>query len=390
MASTLGRPAEPSLRAARLAVTAIFFIHGSLIAGWAPHIAAIKLRLGMSDALLGWVLLCMAGGALLAMQAIGWLIDRFGSRPPLLVSAVAYCALVNVPVNAPSPLLLALGLVAFGAAAGALDVAMNAQGAIVEARRGRPSMSAMHGFFSLGALAGAGLAAAMLRLGMAPWQHALGLSLAGLAGALVAVRFLLPASVDRGGGRPRSRLRVSRSALVLGLLGGIAMMAEGAMVDWSAVYLRDVAQAPADRAGWAFAGFSAAMAAVRLAGDRINARLGAGLLLRLSALVAIAGCAVMALAPGLVTGIAGAILVGIGAANCVPLVCAAAARSGSGGPGAGSSLALVVGLAYCGFLIGPPLVGGLAELFSLQAAIGVVGALLLVVALTPLPDGDRS
>ena len=187
--------------------------------------------------------------------------------------------------------------------------------------------------------------------------------------------------MDRG-----QRARLSRTALVLGLLGAIAMMAEGAMIDWSAVYMRDVVRVAVDREGWAFAGFSAAMAVVRVAGDRINAWCGAHALLRLSATIAVAGCALMALAPGLITGVAGATLIGIGAANCVPLVCAAAARIRARWPerrkrdGDRGRIVLIAGFCW-----GPPLVGGLSEIFSLQVGIGVIGILLLAVVATPLP-----
>ncbi|MGF1624568.1 MAG: MFS transporter [Alphaproteobacteria bacterium] len=281
---------------------------------------------------------------------------------------------------------LALALFVFGGSAGAMDVAMNAHGAVIEARRGKPCMSSMHGAFSVGALVGAGLGAVMLSAGYAPWEHTLTSSLIAVAVGCICFLFLLPAKVDRGSG-PRRRARLSRTILILGMLGAIAMMAEGAMVDWSAVYMRDVVGAAIAQEGWAFAGFSAAMAVVRVGGDRLSVWFGRQVLMWISTGIAMAGCFLMAALPGLWTGVLGATLVGIGVANCVPLVFAAAARVGGTGA-AGGGLAMVAGLSYCGFLLGPPIVGGLSELFSLRISLAVIGALLLVVAVVRLPGAD--
>lgn len=379
---------EP-VRAARVAVTAIFFIHGAQIAGWAPHIATIKDRLEIGDALLGWVLLCLAAGALSAMLFVGRLIDRFGSRTVTIATMILFCSLVNGPINAESVEVLAVAFFVLGAAAGAMDVAMNAHGAAVEARLGRPCMSSMHGGFSLGALAGAALGTAMLSLGFPPWQHVLTLSLSGLAGLVLCFSFMLPSAIDRRGPRapeqPRRRLRIAPTFLVLGLLGMIAMMAEGAMIDWSAVYMRDVVGATLAQESWAFAGFSLAMATMRIAGDRLNHWFGPQRLFRFGVVIAIGGCALMAGLPGLAAGVVGATMVGVGVANCVPLVCAAAARPGTGGSG----MATVIGISYLGFLLGPPLVGGLSELFSLRISIGLIGIMLLVLVVARLPGSDR-
>lgn len=374
-----------STHSARIAVTVIFLVHGLLLAAWAPHIATIKDRLEMSDGLLGWVLLCMAGGALCAMQLMGRLIDRFGSRPVLMVSTLIYCVLVNGPLHAGSPVELAVALFLFGCAAGSMDVAMNAHGAAVETRHGRPCMSSMHGAFSVGALIGAGFGAVMLGMDFAPWQHTLASTVLAFGMAAVSFLFLLPAAIDRGVG-PRTRVVVTRTIIILGMLGAIAMLAEGAMIDWSAVYMRDVVGVDVAREGWAFAGFSAAMAVIRVAGDRMSLKFGRQRLFKASAAIAIVGCLIMASLPGLITGVLGATLVGIGVANCVPLVFAAAARTGTRGSAGG--LAVVAGLSYCGFLIGPPVVGGLSELFSLRLALAIIAGLLVVLLIARLPGTE--
>jgi predicted MFS family arabinose efflux permease len=268
-----------------------------------------------------------------------------------------------------------------------MDVSMNAHGAVVETMRGRPCMSSMHGAFSVGALAGAGVGAVMLSMGFAPWEHTLASSLTVTLLAIVTFAFLLPARVDSGHG-PRGKARLNRTILVLGVLGLIAMMAEGAMIDWSAIYMREVVGVEVAREGWAFAGFSAAMAVIRIAGDRLSLHLGRTALMRISAAIAIAGLALMAAVPHLVAGVAGATLVGVGVANCVPLVFVAAAKVGGAGA-AGGGIALVAGLSYCGFLLGPPIVGGVSELFSLRWALAGIGALLLVLIVTRLPDGNE-
>ena len=368
----------PARVAGRGAVATLFFLNGAVVASWVPHIPAVKDAHGLGDGALGLVLLAMAAGAVLALPPAGWLVGRLGSRRVTLAAGLALCAGLPLPVLAPTVPALVAALWLLGAANATLDVAMNAHALEVEARAGRPIMSAFHGLFSLGGVAGAGGAALAMAAGMGDVGHVAGVAGAGASGVL-AVRRRLRAGPPAGGpgGQP-GFVRPSRALLGLGALAFLALLAEGAMGDWSAVYLRDHAAASPALAAAGFAAFSLTMAAGRLGGDRAAGRLGAVPLLRCSAaLAALAlGAALGVGRPA--AGLVGFAAVGLGIANLIPLLFRAAGSVPGVGPGTG--LAAVASAGYLGFLAGPPLIGAAAELAGLPAALGGVAAACAVVA----------
>jgi MFS family permease len=379
-ASSLPLPAraEPNPGAARVAVSAIFFINGFAFASWVPHIPTVQSRLALSTSLLGLALLGVAAGALVAMPLTGALVSRWGSRFVTLVSALLLCSLVAFPVRALDFPSLVLALVALGAANGSMDVAMNAHAVAVERRVGRTLMSSFHGLFSLGGLAGAGGSVMLLSWGMTPEAHMLGVAALGGAGVIASARFLLPASAD-GTGAAHAFALPRGPLLVLGAVAFVVMMLEGAMADWSAVYLRQSLAADAGLAGAGYAGFSLAMAIGRLTGDRIVNGLGPRVLLRAGALLAAGGLGAALLLHHPVAAIVGFGCVGLGLSNLVPVLFSAAGRV--------SAIPAAVGIAavsttgYGGFLVGPPLVGLLADWTRLPAALGLLVVFLgLIVA----------
>ncbi len=275
----------------------------------------------------------MAAGALLAMPTGGGLTARFGSAPVTRVAALMLCATMPLPVLAPSLPWLFLAVLLFGAAVGGLDVAMNAHGIAVEARLPRPTMSALHGMWSLGGLAGAGVAA--LLLGRMPGgAHVLTMAALTAVAMWLVMRRLLP-PIDAGA-RGGARFRRPRGAAVgLGALAMLALLSEGAILDWSAVYMRTVLGTEPGLAAAGFAAFSATMAGSRFAGDWVRQRLGAVALVRASALFAGLG-----LAGGLLIGtpaaaIGGFACAGLGLANVVPILFSGGGRLPDQAPGAG-------------------------------------------------------
>lgn len=380
--------AAPGARRARLGIAFIFFANGCGFGSWVPHIPEVRAALGLSDAALGLALLALAAGATVALPASGVLTARLGSRPVTRAAAVLFCAALPLPLLAPDFASLALALALLGMASGALDVAMNAQAVAIEERYRRPIMSSFHGLFSLGGLVGAVLAAGAIQLGLTPFAHLA--SAAALLGTGVAASLfaLLPTAAASGGPilvLPRGRL------VVLGLIALGGLMAEGAVADWSAVYLRDVLATDAAVAALGFAAFSLTMAAGRMTGDAVVARIGpAGVLGAGSALGALTlGAALVAGQPAAaLVGFAG---VGLGLANVVPVVFSAAGRMPGVAPGVG--IAAVSTAGYCGFLAGPPLIGFLAELAGLAVGLGLVALALALMALgggTLKPDEARS
>lgn len=365
------------LATARRAVLTIFFINGAVFASWAPYIPGVQQHHRLSEGMLGLALLCIALGGLVAMSASGWLLGRFGSRAVTATASLAFCLTLPLPVLAPSVPWLIVALLGFGIANGAMDVAMNAQGLAVERGYARPIFSSMHGLFSIGAMIGAVVGGWALATGLAPRTHltaaAFGLGFLSLAAA----RGLLPPEADTKTTESHFA-RPTGPLLGLGGLAFICLLAEGAIADWSAVYLRFVLGTEAGVAAGGFAAFALLMAVGRLTGDRLTGQWGSVLLLRLSGLLATLGLilALWATAPAL--SIAGFGLVGLGLANVVPVLFRAGSRIPGVAPGMG--IAAVATAGYCGFLGGPPLIGFAAEAITLTGALALVAALIGVIA----------
>lgn len=369
------------LRLARVAVTYTFAVSGALLGSWAPRIPQVKTDLALQPGALGLALLAPAAGSLVAMPLAGAAAARWGSRPVTRVLLAAFCLLPGLVGLARGLWSLWLALFAWGTSVGALDVCMNAQGVSVQRGYGRPVLSGFHAAFSLGGFAGAGAGSAAAALGVpVGWQ------LAGLGAVLLAVGWPLSgAFVPDGapdGPRPGTFVLPSGRLLVLGCAAFACFVCEGAAADWSSVHLRESLGAPAGVAGSAFAGFSLAMTAGRVVGDRVTARLGAVRMLRVSAVVAAAGLAA-GLATGTVWGgVAGFCLFGAGLSCVVPILFGAAGRT-AGGAGA-PSIAAVATCGYLGWLLGPTLLGGLAQ------AVGLAGALWALPALAAVAGGLAS
>ncbi|MDI3261835.1 MAG: MFS transporter [Fulvimonas sp.] len=363
--------------AAVLATRLIFLVSGLGMSAWAPMVPYAKSRLGLDDAQLGLLLLFFGGGSMASMPLVGWLSHRFGHRRVIAGAAVLMAFMLPVLAMVPSSPLLALALLVFGAALGIVDVAMNAHAVEVEWHSGRVLMSGFHGWFSLGGLAGALLLSALLALGL-PLALAAGVLAAGLIALVAWLRSrLLPGSTRLPAERQVFALPHGR-VLLLGLLCFVSFLAEGAMLDWSALFLRDFRAFAPSSAGIGYACFSVAMACGRLGGDRLVARLGPEGAVRTGAGLAAFGLALAAGVPWAPATLAGFVLVGLGAANIVPVMFSAAGRQPDSTPA--QALAAVTLFGYLGLLSGPALIGLLSRLSSLPWALFAVAALLLGVA----------
>lgn len=365
------------MRHPRLAVSILFFVNGAVLATWLPHIPAVKARLTSGDGQLGLVLLALAAGSVVALPTAGWLIARWGSRTVASVAAVAFCLAMPLPVLSPSLPVLAATLALLGACNGLLDVSMNAQAAAVEQKFDRPIMSSFHALFSVGGVAGASLAAGAMSAGLGEAAHVLTAGGAGLLAVVLALPSLLPRPRERAGVEP-VLARPSRRLLGLGLLALLGLLAEGAMADWSAVYLRDTLGASPALAAAGFAAFSLAMAAGRFTGDGVVGRFGGRRVLRASGVVAAGGLGGALLLGHPAAGIVGCALVGMGIANIIPVLFSAAARVPGVEPG--RALSAVATTGYLGFLAGPPIIGGIAEAAGLSMGLALVCAACAFVA----------
>ncbi|MFD1702296.1 MFS transporter [Methylopila henanensis] len=366
-----------TLTLARISVAAIFLVSGAGLGVWAAHIPLLKAGLGLDDAGLGFVLLAMGVGAVLAMPVTGLVLHRFGAAPTTIVAGALFSAAVALPPHAPGAAALMASAFMLGALIGGLDVAMNAHAAAIEKALGRPIMSSIHAFFSIGGLAGSAGAGGLIALGMSP---AAGMG-AGAA-ALLAITALaaLRLSIPGGSAEEAHGLRLPKGAVLgLGALALLAFLAEGAMIDWSAVYMSQAVGAGPALAAYGYAAFSAAMTAARLTGDRVVGRLGPLRTVQASGVVAAAGLGLVVAAPAPWVALAGFAIAGLGFANVVPVLFSASTRLPGVAPGA--ALAMVATMAYGGGLMGPPLIGFLSNAYGLRAAFLLLVAAGLVIAL---------
>jgi predicted MFS family arabinose efflux permease len=339
----------------RLATFLVFGVNGAMIGTWVAHIPWLQDHLSISKATLGLCLLCMAAGGLVSMPLTGLLVDRRPSASVTRWASLLFCLMLPLPLLATGPYLLAAILFVFGACNGAMDVAMNAHGVAIQKTVGRPVMSSFHGGWSLGGFVAAGLVVLTAAAGLDPRVESLivGVCLWLLCLAITRRLGEVPAHSSAGQGLALP----TRPVLLIGGLCFLVMLTEGAISDWSGIYLRHNIGASSATAAVAFTAFSLGMAVARLAGDFANERVGALRLLRVgTALVAITLGAVLLIAETIPAAI-GFALCGLGIANAVPLLFSAAGRIDPPGP----SLAAAFTLGYTGFVIGPPVIGVLSD-----------------------------
>jgi len=364
---------------ARAATSVCFFVNGALVGTWVAQIPFVQDRFDVSKATIGVVLLFMAAGAFVAMPLTGHVLDRRASPRVLRLAALVYPPLLLLPLAASGPVLLAAALIVFGAGNGAMDVSMNAHGVAVEREGGKPIMSSLHACWSFGGLAGAGAVAAAVALGVDPRiQGAVATGILWLL--VVAATTRLGSASLHAGEDPRSTgvALPSRPVMLIGALCFLVMTTEGAVADWAGIYLTGETGASHAVSATGFAGFSLGMALARLGGDGLVARYSRRSVLVGGAALAAVSLAALLLAGQAVVAVIAFVLVGVGVANAVPLLFSAAGRV----PPAGPSLAAVFTIGYLGFILGPPVIGVLADAITLTWALALVcGALVLVAAL---------
>ncbi|MFJ4798223.1 MFS transporter [Kitasatospora purpeofusca] len=376
--------------AARLALTAFFAVDGLLFAAWVVRIPDIRNQVSASHGALGLALLCVSAGAVATMPVVSRLCLRYGSRP-ITVASLALLA-VAVPLPAHTHSVPALGgvLLLFGAGYGGANVAMNSAAVEIVSELGRPVMPSFHAGYSLGGLLGAGAGGLLAgTLTAAQWLAAaglLGLVVTALAGAALlrspAARPVGTASAAssfsssaRGGTRGAGRVLV----LLLGLTAFCTAYGEGAIADWTTVHLTDDVRAGAQAAAAGYVAYALAMTTGRIGGTWLSVRLGQHRVMLLGGFTAAAGMLLAALAPLVPLALAGFVLVGLGLANLFPL---AIAQAGAVGGPRGVALASTLG--YGGMLIGPPVIGFLADATSLPLALTTVAVAATAAALLPL------
>lgn len=364
-------PGRSEQRATRM----VFFMAGFATAAWAALVPFAKYNTGVSDGTLGLLLLSLGGGALVAMPLTGMLTALFGCRRVMVVSVLIFSAILPLLAVTSDARLLALALLLFGIGVGTTDCAMNVQAIIVEKASPRPLMSGFHGFYSVGGIAGAGAMSGMMSLGLSASAASLATTIIVLLLLTLCVRgFLTYANPQEG-----PAFAVPHGiVLLLGAVCFIVFLAEGAVLDWSAVYLTEYRGLSEARGGLGFACFAATMTLGRLTGDRIVARLGQQRIVFTGALVAATGILLTVWGGSWELALMGYALVGMGCANIVPVMFSAIGRQ-TAMPQV-LAVPAVTTLGYMGVLAGPASIGGIAHHSSLAVAFIVVAIAMLAVA----------
>ncbi|MEU7280055.1 MFS transporter [Streptomyces sp. NPDC045431] len=376
--------------AARAAVSVFFFVLGAGFGSWVVRIPDVQQDIGLSKGSLGAALLAVTVGSLIGMPLAGWLGTRLDGAWVLRLSGAVLALSVALPPYATGWWSLAAALVVLGLGNGALGVAMNVQGSLVERTVQRPIMSSLHGVFSIGGLTGSLAGGALSSAGVTPQLHLSATALTLLCLTFAAAPWLLPAPANREGRAPVFALP-DKVVLTGGVVAFCVLFGEGAVSDWSAVYLKTDLSSPA-LAGIGYAAFAGAMAAGRLAGDRLAEAAGPRRLVTLGGLIGTAGISAVVLMPEPLVAIPGFGLMGLGLSVVYPQVLSAA---GAGSPSPDTAIAAVSTIGYLGFLIGPPAIGGLAEMTSLRLAlvlVAVCSALIIPLAhraLATAPSAHR-
>jgi MFS family permease len=382
----LGRP---NARGARLAVTAVFFVHGLLFASWVAHIPHVKEQLRLGNGALGFALLGAPLGSVLAMALAARLLPRLGSRRLLQIALLGYCVAGPLVGLGRSLAGLFFSLLVWGAFQGTLDVSMNTQGLSVERATGSPLMPGFHGAWSLGSFAGAALGTVGVAIGLSLSDQVLVLAAPSLFIVGMLTTQMLPEeiTVTSESHRRASLRRTLRNATIV-VLGAIAfadMLCEGAAAEWSAVYLRDNKHTTLAFAGLGFTIYSLAMVSVRLSGNRLLRWRRPEHLLPV-----LAGVATVGLGLGLVSNETAVLLAGFGFLGCglalvVPTVFSAAGRVSGVHPG--TAIAVVSAFGWTGFVCGPPIIGQIASAWSLRIALGLLPVLTGLIALATARSG---
>ncbi len=356
-------------------MAATFAANGFLVGSWVPRIPEVKHHLGLSDAALGVALLAPAVGALLSMRWSGRASARVGSARTTRIAFISFCALSCLPGLATNLGLLWLALMLWGTALGGLDVAMNAQGVTVEHEYQRPVLSSFHAAWSLGSLVGAlagGLGAAW-RVPLAAQQGVLGAVLIVIVVVLGRAYLVDPPAVDDPAPAARHRGLPEWRLILLGVAAVCALLSEGAVADWSGVLLRDHLHVAAAQVGLAYAAFSLTMTGGRLVGDRVVARLGRARSLAVLSLIGAVGLAAGLATDDFVGTVVGFALLGVGLSVMVPVFFSTAADGATPGP----AIATVSTFGYSGFLVGPSVIGVIAQATSVPFALWLIPVITL-------------
>jgi MFS family permease len=353
------------LQKRRIALGSIFFIAGLCFASWASRIPDIQEKFHLSEAQLGTLLLGLPIGSLMALPLAGWAVHRFGSKSVIQIGCLGYMLFLPLIGFSNSIIALIPVVVVFGMIGNMMNISLNTQALALEDSYGRSILASFHGLWSLAGFTGAGIGAGMIFMGVAPKMHYLFIAGIVLAVTLISRTFLINEQRTGGGGGLVLR-KPDGLLLRIGLIAFLGMLSEGCMFDWSGVYFNKVVQIDPSLVALGYVSFMGSMAAGRFVTDRIINKIGRLKLLRLSGTMIFLGLLIAVIFPEPFFATIGFLMVGFGVSSIIPISYSTAGRSKLYSPGV--ALAMVSTISFFGFLLGPPLIGYIAELFTLKVS----------------------
>lgn len=368
----------------RIAVSVYFFCLGLSFASWASRIPDIKTTLHLSEAFLGTLLLALPAGQMLTLPFSGRIVARYGSKITLGIAFVGYAfSLTNLGL-AKEGWQLGLALFAMGVFGNMSNISVNTQAVSVEKQYGRPILASFHGVWSSAGFTGALVGLLMIKLRLTPYQHFWIVALVGIVSTVIANRFLTESATTAAEPKKENAKSslFSRPPLViiqLGLIGFCCMASEGTMFDWSGVYFQKIVKAEGSLIPLGYASFMIMMAIGRFTGDKLQSRFGKQRMLQVNGLLISTGLATAIFFPNIITATLGFVLVGLGVSSVVPMVYSTAGKLPNMAPSI--ALAGVSGISYLGFLLGPPVIGFIAEWSDLRFSFGLISVMGLMIAI---------
>jgi len=355
----------------RIAIKIAFFINGFIYANWVSRLPRIQELYQADNGTIGFVLLASSIGAVGAMPFTGWVIIKNGSRRITLVAVLLYCIIVPVIPFMPGIAALIGLYFIMGIVTGMLDVAMNAQAVMVEKLYNKPIMTSFHALFSIGMMLGAWSGALFTELQFDLPHHFIIIVIIALIAVGWASRNLVRDRPDRSVKHDGPLFRLPNAALIsIGVITFCCMLGEGSMSNWSVNYMENIAHASQSLAPIGLSAFATAMTIGRIFGDRIRLNFGDRKMIIGGGVLSAIGLSISLLFPFPYSSILGFFLVGLGLSSIVPIAYSIAGNAKSLPSGVG--LAMVTTVGYSGFLVGPPIIGLLANWQTLQFALGIV------------------
>jgi len=363
----------------RIAVSVFFFCQGLAFANWASRIPDIKTSLHLSEAGLGSILLALPVGQLLTMPFSGRLVTRFGSKYVLRVAVVGYAlSLTNIGL-VEKPWQLALALCAFGIFGNLCNISVNTQAVHAETLYNRPIMASFHGTWSTAGFTGALIGSLMMKLDIKPYYHFWIIALFAITMMLIFNKYLLLTPTSKSASSFTKFKMPHGSLMLLGVIAFCCMSAEGCMFDWSGVYFKQVVKAEGSLVSLGYASFMIMMATGRFTGDRLALKFGRKKMVQLSGILIFIGMMIAVLFPTIIMATIGFLIIGFGVSSIIPLMFSTAGKIKE--VASGIAIATVSGIGFFGFLMGPPLIGYIAQLAGLQYSFAVIAILGLGITL---------